>query len=60
MEIKIEQKEWVNLIQNHDSRTGIYHVDGAEYNVDETTLIVFIATLLANAKEEGRLEALEK
>lgn len=53
-----EKKDvWEDKIRNNAPETGIYHVDGAEYNVDEDTLIDFIKThFISRAEVVERVE----
>ena len=54
--ISNEPEEWESRIKNgRDEETGIYHVDGAEYNVDEDKLISFIKSKIRKAEERGKL-----
>jgi len=36
--------------------TGIYHVDGAEYNVNEDKLVSFIKSEIEKARQEEKIE----
>lgn len=37
------QENWQTEIRKNNPETGIYHIDGPEYNVDEDKLIDFIS-----------------
>lgn len=59
VEIYQQPEEWESRIRNgRDEETGIYHIDGAEYNVDESKLVSFIKTEIRKAGERKTQEIL--
>lgn len=51
------QEEWEEEIRgDRYEETGIYHVDGAEYNVDEDKLVAFIKSEKEKSRQEERAE----
>lgn len=46
------QTTWKYKIRQSSKETGIHHIDGAEYNLDEDVLIKFIAHEIKLAEEK--------
>lgn len=50
---KPKELDWAEkILGDYGKITGIYHVDGAEYNVDEKQLISFIKSILTRQRTE--------